>query len=127
MNARSPARHRMLLAIIFGLLCLVEAHGQTDVKINNTARQIKPGLYECIIYLDISEAVSRTIDDVTYTLPPGYPDRKQRGKKARPGIRGYFSSNPFITTEEAEVNILIDFKGPNDRHIAYKLILFPKK
>jgi|GEM_PF-5427708 len=117
----------MSLAVIFGLLCIIEVYGQGDLKIKNTAKQIKPGVYECVIYLDITYDVSKTIDDVTYTMPPGYSNRKQRGQKTRPGIRGYFSSDPFITTEEAVIDILIDFKGPHDQYITYKLILFSRR
>ena len=127
MSLRIRGTQRIPLAVVFGLLCIIEGYGQADVKIRNTAKQVKPGVYECIVYLDISYEVSKTIDDVTYTLPPGYSNRKQRGQKTRPGIRGYFSSNPFITTEEAVVNVLIDFKGPGDQYVPYKLILFTRK
>ena len=115
---------RVLLATMFMVFSLAEAHGQGEVKIKNTARQIKPGIYECIIYLVISKDLLKTIDDVTYTLPPGFPNRKQKAKKIRPGVKGYFSSNPFITTEEATVDVLIDYKGPNDAYLNYKLRLF---
>jgi len=115
---------RVLLASIFMFLSFAEAYGQTDVKIKNTAKQIKPGIYECIIYLDISKDLLKTIDGVTYTLPPGYANRKQRARQTRPGVKGYFSSNPFITTEEATVNVLITYKGPKDAYLNYKLRLF---
>ncbi|SRR6266498_1320550 len=112
-----------LPAIILLLLTFGPVEGQ-DAKISNTAREIRPGLYECIVYLDISKGLSKTIDDVTYTLPPGYPNRKQRGKKKRPGISGFFSSSPIITTEEAVINVLIDYKGPKDVYLSYKLKIF---
>ncbi len=115
---------RVLLASMFIVFSLAEAHGQGEVKIKNTAKQIKPGIYECIIYLDISKGLVKTIDDVHYTLPPGYPDRKKRARKNRPGVNGYFSSDPFITTEEATVDVLIDYKGPKDAYLNYKLKLF---
>jgi len=52
---------RVLLASIFMFLSFAEAYGQTDVKIKNTAKQIKPGIYECIIYLDISKELIRCL------------------------------------------------------------------
>ena len=79
---------KVLLATMFMVFSLAEAQGQGEVKIKNTAKQIKPGIYECIIYLDMSKDLLKTIDDVTYTLPPGFPNRKQRGKKIRPGVNG---------------------------------------
>jgi hypothetical protein len=120
---------RWFLTASILLLPLAGAYGQSggkqgEVKIKNTAKQIKPGLYECIIYLDMSSDLLRTIDDVTYTLPSGYPNRKQKGKKFRPGVSGFFSSSPIITAEEAVVNVKIDYKGPNDVYLSYKLKLF---
>jgi len=116
-------RQSVLLSSILLLLCVAEAHGQ-QAKIRNTAKEIRPGVYECIIYLDIDKELTQTIDDVTYTWPPGYPMRKQRGKKIRPGVKGFFSSSPFITGEEAIINVLIDYKGPKDAYLSYKLRLF---
>jgi len=105
------------------LLLCCETFGQ-QAKIRNTAREIRRGVYECVIYLDIDERVANTIDDVTYTWPPGYPIRKQRGRKKRTGVKGFFSSSPFITGEEAVINVLIDYKGPKDAYLSYKLRLF---
>ena len=113
----------VLLSSILLLLCAAETYGQ-QAKIRNTAREIRPGVYECVIYLDINNEIAKTIDDVSYTWPPGYPIRKERGKKIRPGIKGFFSSNPFITGEEAIINVLIDYKGPKDAYLSYKLRLF---
>ncbi len=127
MRILNAAGYRMSLVLIFGLLCVVEAYGQPDVKISNTAKQIKPGVFECILYVEVTKEVSKTIDDVTFTLPPGYSNRKQRAVKLLSGMNIRFSSKPFITTEEVEVNVLVDFKGPNDRYSNYRLVLFSRK
>ena len=106
-------------------LSFAGAYGQSGkVEMKNTTRQIKPGLYECVIYLDMSKDLLRTIDDVTYTLPSGYPNRKQRGKKIRLGVKGFFSSSPIITAEETIVNVKIDYKGSDDIFLSYKLKIF---
>lgn len=118
------SRLLFLTGSMFLLLTCIPAYGQGEVQIRNTAKEIKPGVYECIVYLDMSGDLVRTIDDVTYTLPPGYPRRKQKGRKNRTGVRGFFSSSPFITTEEAVVNVKIDYKGRKDLYRSYKLRLF---
>jgi hypothetical protein len=96
--------------------------GSEEVTIKNTARQIKPGIYECVIYIEGSEGLLNTIDDVRYTLPSGYPKRKQTRKI---GDRRYpFSSAPIVTAEEVVVNIKIDYKGRKNAYLSYKLRLF---
>ena len=121
------ACYRLSLATIFALLCIVAAHGQPDVKVSNTAKQKRPGVYESIIYVEVNKEVSNTIDDVIFTLPPGYSNRKQRAQKIPQGTKVRFASKPFITTEEAFVNVLIEFKGGDNRYVPYKLVLFTKK
>jgi hypothetical protein len=107
------------------LLVSTGAYGQSEkqaeVKIKNTSREIQPGLYECIIYLEMSKDVLKRIDDVTYTLPSGYPNRKQKGKKIRSGVNGFFSSSRITTAETVFVNVKIDYKGPYDLYLSYKL------
>ena len=115
---------RTLPVCIFLLLTFGAVKGQENIQMKNTALEISPGLYQCTIYLAIDKNVLKTIDDVTYTLPPGYPKRKQKAQRTRAGVAGYFSSEPIITTEEAVVNVKIDYKGPNDVFLSYKLKLF---
>jgi hypothetical protein len=90
---------------------------QPAVAIRNTARQIKPGLYECVIYVEASPEMSGIIDDVTYTLPPGFPVRKQK-KHHYP-----YRSDPFnaSASEEVIVNVKIDYKGRDNAYFSYKL------
>lgn len=123
MNFKSSntARYVLLLSIL--LMTFAGAYGQNDqVKIKNTIREIRPGLYECTVYLEMSAAHSERIDDVTYSLPYGFEQRKNRGKKIRQGIDGYFSSAPIFIAEEITVNIKIDYKGADDVYLSYKII-----
>ena len=105
------------------LIAFIPVYGQSDeIKIKNTVRQIRPGLYECIVYLEISNDVSETIDDVTYTLPYGYANRKHNGRRTRPAISGFFSSSPIVTAEEIVVNIKIEYKDDRDNvYLSYAL------
>jgi hypothetical protein len=122
MHNSRPYIARCILLAGITLAAFTSAYGQSDeVKIKNTSREIRPGLYECIIYLEMSEGMSKKIDDVTYTFPFGFAQRRQRAKKIRPQIAGFFSSKPFVTAEEIVVNILIDYKGVNDVYLSYKL------
>lgn len=116
----------VLVTGVFLLFAFAEAQAQSDVDIKNTARQVKPGVYECIVYLDIDKNTANGIYGVTYTLPPGYPNRKLLARKTRAGIRGYFSSNPFTSTEEAIVSVQIERRGakPSITNIKFKLKLF---
>jgi hypothetical protein len=120
---------RILIAGMFLLFAFAEAEGQGDLNIKNTARQVKPGVYECIVYLEISKDAANAIYSVTYTLPPGYPNRRLLARKKRAGIRGYFSSNPFTTTEEAIISVQIERRGahPSTTNIKFKLKLFGAK
>jgi hypothetical protein len=125
-NLRKLGR-RILVAGMFVLFASVEVQAQDNLNIKNTARQVKPGVYECIVYLDIDRNAANEIYGVTYTLPPGYPNRKLLARKTRPGIKGYFSSNPFWSTEEAIVSVQIDRKGKNPSITKFKLKLFASK
>lgn len=122
MIIKLPSQTRQIFLLIGMLFVLSHAsYGQKEVVIKNTVREVRPGLYECVIYIEASREVLDKIDDVRYTLPSGYPNRKQtRG----PGNnRNYpFSSNPIITAEDVIVNIKIDFKGPgNYSYLSYRL------
>ena len=115
------ARCFLLLGIL--LVSLIGAYGQTnEVKIKNTTKEIQPGLYECIVYLEISDDVAARIDDVTYSLPAGYPKRKQTVKISRQeGVNGYFRSDPIVTAEEIVINIKIDYDDAEDVYLSYKI------
>lgn len=117
--------------LLAGLLVVftMASYGQDRTRneeavIKNTVKQIRPGLFECIIYLEGSKELLSNIDDVRYTLPSGYTNRKQI-KKNRDS-RYPFSSDPITTAEEVVVNIKIDYKGPNNAYLSYKLKIFTK-
>lgn len=92
---------------------------QTGVTIRNTSREVKPGLYECVIYLEPGPEGWRIVDDVTYTLPTGFPNRKQKKKKPP------FRSDPFnvSASEDVVVNVKIDYHGTRDEYLTYKVSL----
>ena len=116
----NTARCFLLLGIL--LVTFASAYGQSDdVKIKNTTREIRPGVYECIVYLEMSAAESERIDDVTYSLPYGFQQRKYRGKKVREGVDGYFSSDPIVTAEEIVINVKITYRGGNDVYRSYRI------
>lgn len=124
---KKPPNLTWRVFLIGSLLLLLKcsaAYGQGDVPIKNTAKEIRPGLYECRIYLALSKGLLETIADVTYTLPPGYPNRTQKGQKITPGLSGGFSSNPITTAEEAVVNVKITYKNSTSLYRSYKLKLF---
>ena len=122
MDNRPSFTARCLLLAGILLVSFTAAFGQSDeLKIKNTAREIRPGLYECIVYFEISKDLSQKIDDVTYTFPFGYANRKHKGKRIRSEISGFFSSRPIITAEELVVNIKIDYKGSDDVYMSYKI------
>lgn len=110
----------VFITAIYGL----EKTSTEEVVIKNTVKQIKPGLYECVIYIEASRELLDNIDGVQYTLPSGYSNSKQTSK-IRDG-RYPFSSGPIITTEEVVVNIKIDYKGPNNAYLSYKLKIFAR-
>lgn len=110
----------VFITAIYGL----EKTSTGEVVIKNTVKQIKPGLYECVIYIEASRELLDNIDGVQYTLPSGYSNSKQTSK-IRDG-RYPFSSGPIITAEEVVVNIKIDYKGPNNAYLSYKLKIFAR-
>lgn len=110
----------VFITAIYGL----EKTSTKEVVIKNTVKQIKPGLYECVIYIEASRELLDNIDGVQYTLPSGYSNSKQTSK-IRDG-RYPFSSGPIITAEEVVVNIKIDYKGPNNAYLSYKLKIFAR-
>ena len=114
---------RFFLLLSMTLVGFTVAVGQGDeFKIKNTSKQIQSGLYECIVYLEISDELSGKIDDVTYTLPYGYPDRKHTVKRKKSTFNGAFSSKPIVTAEEIIINIKIEFTdGRDDVYLSYKL------
>lgn len=115
--------------LLFGILlgAFAVANAQNEVRMKNTIREIRAGLYECVIYFEMDKDESKTIDDVTYTLPVGYRNRKQKAKRVRPGINGYFSSRPIVTAEEIIVNVKIDYDDAKDVFLSYKINPFPSK
>ena len=116
----NTARCFLLLGVL--LITFTAAYGHSDeVKIKNTTREIRPGVYECIVYLEVSADVSERIDEVTYLLPYGFEQRKYKGKKVRQGVDGYFSSDPIVTTEEIVINVKIEYKGADDVYRSYKI------
>ena len=122
MNIKPSNTARCFLLLSIVLVAFAAAYGQSDeVTIKNTTREIRPGLYECVVYLEMSAGHSARIDDVTYSLPYGFEQRKYRGKKTRQGIEGYFSSEPIVIAEEITVNIKIDYKGADDVYVSYKI------
>ena len=114
---------RFVLLLSITLVGFTVAVGQgDDFKIKNTSKQIQSGLYECIVYLDITDELSGKIDDVTYTLPYGYPDRKHTVKRKKSTVNGSFSSKPIVTAEEIVINIKIEFTDDRDDvYLSYKL------
>lgn len=122
MNIKSSNTARCFLLLGILLITFTAAYSQgDDVKIKNTTREIRPGVYECIVYLKMSADMSERIDDVTYSLPYGFQQRQHRGKKVRQGVDGYFSSDPIVTTEEIIINVKITYKGASDVYRSYKL------
>ena len=123
MNIQPPNIARCFLLLGMLLVSFTGAYGQTDeVKIKNTTKEIQPGLYECRVYLEISDDLAAKIDDVTYKLTVGYPDRKQIVKKSRQdGLEGFFISDRIVTAEEIVINIKIDYKGADDVYLSYKI------
>ncbi len=124
----NPTRSQARAFLAAGLLLLLAAvpYGPAGaaqdigVTLNNECKQVRPSLYQCVIYLEAARDVLDNIDDVRYTLPYGYESRKQtvgRGR-GRP-----FSSEPFNTAEEVTVNVKIDFKGNNDAYLSYRVTL----
>ena len=112
----------LLLASITLVAC-ISAYGQHDeIRIKNTVTQIRPGVYECIVYFEISGDLSQKIEEVTYTLPYGYPNRKHSGKRRAPAIDGFFSSKPIVTAEEIVINIKIEYTDDrDDGYLSYRL------
>lgn len=124
MTIRPPLHiARSLLLASITLVASIAAYGQRDeLKIKNTVTQIQPGVYECIVYFEISWDLSQRIDEVTYTLPYGYPNRKHSGKRRTPAINGFFSSKPIVTAEEIVINIKIEYTDDRDDvYFSYKL------
>ena len=116
----NTARCFLLLGIL--LMTVAPAYGQSDeIKIKNTTREIRPGVYECIVYLEISAEISARIDEVTYSLPPGFQQRQYKGKRVREGVRGYFSSDPIVTAEEIIINVKIEYEDAGDVYRSYKI------
>ena len=125
MNIKPLNTARCFLLVGILLVSLTGAYGQTaEVKIKNTTKEIQPGLYECRVYLEISDELAAKIDDVTYSLPAGYPQRKQTVKKSRQGVKEYFSSDPIVTAEEIIINIKIDYDDADDVYLSYKITPF---
>lgn len=130
----NKTRSRARASQAVGLLLLLVAAGvygrdqtaqDVGVTLKNDCRPVGHGLYQCVVYLEAAGDVLNDIDDVRYTLPYGYEDRRQtagRGKGNRP-----FSSNPFNTTEEVTVNVKIDFKGRPDVYLSYRVRLSNEK
>jgi hypothetical protein len=122
MSSRLLYIARCLLLASITLVGFTAAYGQSeDVKIKNTVREVQPGLYECIIYFEISGNLSEKIDEVTYTLPYGYPERKQGGRRRRPDFNGFFSSKPIRTAEEIIVNVKIEYTDDSEVYRSYTL------
>lgn len=122
MNIKPSNTAQCLLLLAILLASLTGAYGQSgELTIKNTTKEIQPGLYECIVYLEISDELAAKIDDVTYSLPAGYPHRKQTVKKSRQGFKGYFSSDPIVTAEEIVINIKIDYDDAEDVYLSYKV------
>lgn len=114
------ARCFLLLGIL--VMSFAPAYGQSDeIKIKNTTREIRPGVYECIVYLEISAEMSARIDEVTYSLPYGFQQRKYKGKRVREGVKGYFSSEPIVTAEEIIINVKIEYEDAGDVYRSYKI------
>jgi hypothetical protein len=121
----TPGLRRFAFTVA-GLLLLLAfsdaAYGQ-EVSVRNTAKQIRPGLYECVLYVEASPKVYGSIGGVTYTLPPGFVNRKQR-KETYP-----YRSDPFhvSASEEVVVNVRIEYKGGQDAYFNYKLTFDRKR
>jgi hypothetical protein len=124
-----PAEYAYLVLGIFLLMTTaMGAYGQrqaTDgqVTVKNTCKQVKNGIYECFIYIEASEDVLNTIDDVRYTLPSGYTDRKHMVHRRGKDSRYAFSSEPFTTAEEIIVNVKIDYHGRPNAYLSYQVRL----
>lgn len=118
-NRLNLGRCFLLPGILLGAFTVASAQNEANLK--NTTKEVRPGLYECVIYLQIGKDEAKKIDDVTYTLPYGYRNRKQKGKRVRTGINGYFSSPPIVTAEEIVINVKIDYKGTKDVFLSYKI------
>jgi hypothetical protein len=121
----SPGLRRFAFMAAGLLLLLIfsdAAYGQ-DVSVRNTARQIKPGLYECVVYVEAKPGMSKLIGGVTYTLPTGFPNRKQT-KQTYP-----YRSDPVHTSasEEVVVNVRIEYKDGKDVYFNYKLTFDGKR
>ena len=129
LKATEPARARRPSEILAAsLLLLLAAAGvpgrpfQEPVAVKNTCQQSKSGIYQCVLYIEASKEVLATIDDVRYTLPSGYPNRKQTVSRG-PRAGKYFSSKPFTTAEEVIVNVKIDYKNRPDAYLSYRVRL----
>ena len=130
----TKTRTRTRATQVVGLLLLLAAAGaygrdqsaqDVGITLRNECRPVGHGLYQCVVYLEAAGDVLDNIDDVRYTLPYGYENRKHtagRGRDNRP-----FSSSPFNTTEEVTVNVKVDFKGRPDVYLSYRVRLSNEK
>lgn len=122
-----PLRTICLTACLLLLAAAAGAHGlasprQSGVTFKNSCTDAGQGLYKCVIYVEASGDVLRTIDDIRYTLPSGYSNRKHTVKRGNNASRP-FSSKTFTTAENVVVNVKIDYHGRKDEYLTYRVKL----
>jgi len=131
-SSRSRRKDVLMASVLFLLTTTAVAYGRggsaqgAGVTVKHTCDRVKPGIYQCVLYIEASDDVLKAIDDVRYTLPSGYPERTQIAGRGRVAGKP-FSSKPFTTAEDVIVNVKIGYRGRPNMYLSHRVRLYEGK
>ncbi len=131
-SSRSRRKDVLMTSVLLLLTATAVTYGRggpaqdPEVTVKHVCEQVRPGIHQCMLYVEASADVLNAIDDVRYTLPSGYPDRRQIVGRGRDAAKP-FSSKPFTTAEDVIVNVKIDYQGRPNVYLSHQVRIFEGK